>query len=150
MFVRYYVELAMPIEEAERRLLDSPGDWVPGLAREAGARGDALLGEVGFGEGRLRVAKAVHIELRPPARLGSTAVLPLTWSPTGPGGLFPTLEADLEIAPLGPARSQLAISARYEPPLGIVGRAVDRALLHRVAEATIKDFLDHAAARLAA
>jgi hypothetical protein len=26
--------------------------------------------------------------------------------------------------------------------MGVVGRALDRALLHRVAEATIKDFLD--------
>ena len=39
-------------------------------------------------------------------------------------------------------RCQLAISARYDPPLGAVGRAIDRALLARVAEATVKDFLD--------
>jgi hypothetical protein len=43
---------------------------------------------------------------------------------------------------LGEDRTQLAISARYRPPRGVVGRAVDRALLHRVAEATLKDFLD--------
>jgi hypothetical protein len=28
------------------------------------------------------------------------------------------------------------------PPLGALGRAIDRALLFRVAEATLKDFLD--------
>ena len=38
--------------------------------------------------------------------------------------------------------TQLAISARYEPPFGAIGRLVDRAVLHRVAEATLKDFLD--------
>jgi hypothetical protein len=53
------------------------------------------------------------------------------------------MEADLEVASLGPSATQLAISARYSPPLGIVGRMLDRAVLHRVAEATIKDFLDH-------
>ncbi|HEX5903035.1 MAG TPA: hypothetical protein VF028_07985 [Actinomycetota bacterium] len=37
----------------------------------------------------------------------------------------------------------------YEPPLGLVGRAADRALLHRVAEATFKDFLERVATRLA-
>ena len=39
------------------------------------------------------------------------------------------------------------MSARYVPPLGAVGRAIDRALLFRVAEATIKDFLDRVARR---
>jgi uncharacterized membrane protein len=46
------------------------------------------------------------------------------------------------VAELEDGRCQLAISARYEPPLGAVGRAIDRALLSRVAEATLKDFLD--------
>jgi hypothetical protein len=72
----------------------------------------------------------------------------MTWEATGSGRLFPKLEADLELAPLGPSRTQLAISARYRPPLGAVGRVVDRAALHVVAEATIKDFLDRVAERL--
>jgi hypothetical protein len=37
------------------------------------------------------------------------------------------------------------MSARYVPPLGAVGRTIDRALLSRVAEATVKDFLDRVA-----
>ena len=55
--------------------------------------------------------------------------------------VFPSLEGDLEVAALGPDRTQLAMSARYRPPLGGVGRAIDRTLLHRVAEATVKDFV---------
>ena len=46
---------------------------------------------------------------------------------------------------MGPDRAQLAMSARYVPPLGAVGRTIDRALLSRVAEATVKDFLDRVA-----
>jgi hypothetical protein len=64
------------------------------------------------------------------------------WSASGRVGVFPALDADLEVAELEDGRCQLAISARYEPPLGAVGRAIDRALLARVAEATLKDFLD--------
>ena len=37
------------------------------------------------------------------------------------------------------------MSARYVPPFGVVGRAIDRAVLSRVAEATLKDFLDRVA-----
>ena len=68
--------------------------------------------------------------------------IPMAWEPLGAEGLLPKLEADLEVGALGAARTQLAISARYQPPLGAVGRAADRVLLHRVAEATVKDFLD--------
>jgi hypothetical protein len=75
-------------------------------------------------------------------------VLPLRWLPTDAPGLFPALEADLEVAPLPPDRTQLAMSARYLPPLGSIGKAVDRAILYRVAEATLKDFLDRVAAAL--
>jgi hypothetical protein len=34
--------------------------------------------------------------------------------------------------------------------MGVIGRALDRALLHRVAEATIKDFLDRVGERIGA
>jgi hypothetical protein len=64
--------------------------------------------------------------------------------------LIPSLEADIELGELGPGRTQLSISARYTPPLGPLGHALDRALLHRVAEATVKDFLDRVAERLSA
>ena len=72
----------------------------------------------------------------------------MRWTATGAPGLFPALEADLEVAPLGPNRSQLAMSARYEPPFGPIGRAIDRTVLFRVAEATLKDFLDRVASAL--
>jgi hypothetical protein len=55
--------------------------------------------------------------------------------------LFPTLECSLDAAWLGPGRTYLALSAIYEPPLGLVGRAVDRTLLHRVAETAVQRFL---------
>ena len=54
------------------------------------------------------------------------------------------------MAELSEQASQLSISARYKPPLGHLGKAVDRAFLHRIAETTVKDFLDHVGDRLEA
>lgn len=142
MFIRYFLDLPMPFEEVEEALLASPETWVPNLARDAEDRGEALLIEVGFGSDRIRVDKHVEVQLGVPLRIASKTMLPMTWTPTGAHGLFPALEADIEVAALGPNRTQLSISARYRPPMGLVGRAVDKALLHRVAEATVKDFLD--------
>jgi hypothetical protein len=141
MFARYFVELAYPSEAVEPVLIGAPPVWLPPLASEANHRGDRLLAEVGFGDD-IRIARTVAIELGDPIRLPTKTVVPLTWRATGLAGLFPSLDADLEIAPLGAGRCQLSISARYEPPLRAVGRAIDQALLFRVAEATIKDFLD--------
>jgi hypothetical protein len=56
----------------------------------------------------------------------------------------------IEVGPLSEDRTQLAISARYRPPLGVVGQAIDWVLLHRVAEATLKDFLDRVGAAISA
>ena len=74
----------------------------------------------------------------------------MVWEPAGAGALLPRLDADIEVGSLGPERTQVAISGRYTPPLGQAGRVIDRVLLHRVAEATVKDFVDPVAARLLA
>jgi hypothetical protein len=142
MFIRYYLELSLPFEDVEEGLLADPQAWLPGVAGEAQDMGEQLLGEVGFSfDDDRRLSKEVHIELGPPYRMPGKTLLPLSWKATGPERLFPSLDADLEIAALGRSRTQLSVSARYRP-LGLVGKALDRVLLHRVAEATIKDFLD--------
>jgi hypothetical protein len=142
MFVRYYLELPLPQERVEQALLGSPPEWAAALAGDAQRRGEQLLAEVGVGPRGNRLGRRVAVQLGEPVRFPSMTSLPLTWEPLGLEGLLPRLEADIEIGPLGQDRTQLAISARYRPPLGAVGRAVDRVLLHRVAEATLKDFLD--------
>jgi hypothetical protein len=149
MFARYFVELPLPVGDVEEAVLRDPQAWIPGLARAAEARGEALMVEVGFGPPGHRVEKLVRVEIGEVQRFPGKTLLPLRWRPEGLERLVPALDADLEIAGLGAGRTQLAVSASYRPPLGLVGRAMDRALLHRVAEATIKDFVDGVAGRVA-
>ncbi len=146
MFVRYFLELPLSMPVVEEALLAEPGGWLPGLVEDVEQRGEALLGEVGLTSGRIQ--KRVKIELLDPIRFPSRTVLPMTWRAASKQSLFPVFEADVEVAELGSHRTQLAISARYRPPLGAVGAAIDRALLHRVAEAMVKDFLDRAGDKL--
>jgi hypothetical protein len=148
MFIRYYVELPMGFGRAEDALLRSPQSLMRDLATGAHERAESLLSEVGFDVGNRRLTKRVVVEMREPVRFGSKTALPMTWQAFGAEALFPSMEADIEIAPLGRRCTQLAISVRYRPPLGVLGRALDRALLHRVAEAAVKDFLDHVARAL--
>jgi len=145
MFVRYFLELPMPSARVEETLLREPETWLGAIAQLADRRRDQLLADVGIGE-LVRIERSVAITLGAPVRGTTKTVIPLSWRATGAtANLFPTMEADIEVAPLDPRTTQLAISARYVPPLGLVGRMLDRAILHRIAEATLKDFLDHVA-----
>jgi hypothetical protein len=143
MFARYFIELPLDASDIEAALTAAPERLLQPIAKTATQRGDRLLAEVGFGD-TLRVERSVEIEIGAAVRTRSKTVIPFTWRATGStAGLFPTMDGDLEVASLDTALTQLAISARYAPPLGVVGRMLDRAVLHRVAEATVKDFLDH-------
>ncbi|HYT81208.1 MAG TPA: hypothetical protein VEQ37_18535 [Actinomycetota bacterium] len=149
MFIRYFIEIPRSTADVEAELLDSPGHWSAEPAREAEARGEQLLAEVGFGPRGARIGKRVELQFGEPIRFPSKTILPMSWKPAGLDSLLPRLDADIELGELGPDRTQLSINARYTPPLGSLGRVLNRALLHRVAEATVKDFLDRAARVLA-
>jgi hypothetical protein len=74
---------------------------------------------------------------------GQAAVLTLRWEAAGPGGgLFPVLDADITMAPYEESGTLIALAGSYRPPLGLVGAALDRVVLHRVAAATIRRFVN--------
>jgi hypothetical protein len=137
--------LPHPRAALEKALLSAPESLIPSIASFADDRGQHLLAEVGFPVDGHRVSKNVEIDVGAPvASIGKTWI-PIAWRATGPTGLFPVLDAELEFASLGTELTQLSLSGRYQPPLGLVGRTIDKALLSRVAEATIKDFVDRLA-----
>ena len=147
MFVRYFMDLAVPFEEAEAALLADPSAWLPGLVEETDAEGVHRLTSVGFGIG-LHVRKRVEVVVEPPLRVPGRTVVPLRWSTGVEHSPLPAMEGDLELAPFGPGASHLAMSGRYTPPYGAIGEALDRALLNRVAEATVRDFVRRVADRI--
>jgi len=118
-----------------------------------GACGTGSDGACGTGRvGVAGVSKLVRVQARELAWADMSAGLALRWEATGPGsGLFPVLDADLTLTPApgpGPG-SVLKLAGVYRPPLGLVGQALDRAVLHRVAVATVRRFLAQVVAQLA-
>ena len=76
--------------------------------------------------------------------------LAIRWEATGSGGgLFPVLDADLTMAPDGERATIVTLAGAYRPPLGAMGAALDRAILHRVASATIRAVLTQVTRRIA-
>jgi hypothetical protein len=96
------------------------------------------------------VSKLVRVQVRDLSWTERSGGLALRWEATGTGGkLFPVLDADLTLVDFGAQGTLVALAGVYRPPLGPLGQALDRAVLHRVAVATIKGFLGYVAAKLA-
>jgi hypothetical protein len=88
------------------------------------------------------VSKQVQVRLIGPVRRDGTTTVWLRWEATGPaGGLFPVLDADLQLRSEGLEKTRLTLNGCYRPPLGRLGSGLDRAALHRVAAATIRALL---------
>jgi hypothetical protein len=118
---------------------------------ESGALSETSEDAYGPGLTRVGVAgfsKLVRVQVRELSWTDLSAGLALRWEATGPGGgLFPVLDADLKLAPNG-AGTMLTVTGSYRPPLGSLGEALDRALLRRVAAATIRSFVAQVAAQI--
>ena len=109
--------------------------------------GLARVGPLGTAPGQARL---VAVRFTDMAVHEDFAVVAIRWEATGPGGaLFPALDADLKLTPAGDEATMLAVSGAYRPPLGGLGAGLDRALLHRVAQATIRAFTHQIGAAIA-
>jgi hypothetical protein len=149
IFVEDFIDVSIPLDAARGRC-DRASMWFSDLASAAEDDGETLRLQIGPTWAGGRVTREVEVILGPTRERGEACVVPITWKATGLASLFPVLEGDLELSPLGPNRCRLTLSASYRPPLGDLGRSLDRALLHRVAQSTLRSFLAGIATNLEA
>lgn len=140
IFILDYVDVPLPLATIGGRFSDSEV-WLTDLASAAEEDGEELRLQIGPSWGGGRVTREVLVALGPPRERSEARVIPIVWRATGLAGMFPVLDGDLELAPLGSERCRLTLAATYHPPFGELGRALDRALLHRVAQSTVRSFL---------
>jgi hypothetical protein len=141
MLVYDFTRIPLPVDQVRSRLLIAVNGILQQVAEAAYDEGEELLSRVGPFGPVPGLSKAVKVYAGKVRDRGKGFVMPLRWSATGATELFPVMEADLEISPLGADESQLRLSGSYEPPLGALGRGLDRLLLHQLAEATVRAFL---------
>jgi hypothetical protein len=144
VFVGHEVRLDVSFAVARERLARlSESGALFGTSEDAYDHGTlARVGPAG-------VSKLVRVQVRELSWTDRSAGLALRWEATGVGGgLFPVLDADLTLAPAGDQGTVLRISGAYRPPLGPLGEALDRAILRRVAAATIRSFIARVAAQI--
>jgi hypothetical protein len=148
MLVYDFIQIPLPVAQVRDHLLSAvPNIWQQ-AALAAYDEGEDLLGRVGPFGPVPGLSKAVSVHVSSVRVRGESFVAQLRWSASGPTELFPVMEADLEIAPMGTHQSQLGFSGSYDPPLGSFGRQLDRLLLHQLAEATVRAMLRQLVAAL--
>jgi hypothetical protein len=141
MFVQHSVHIDRPVEQCHRILARDPRRWFPHLGAAASyAVGPKVAG--------VQVRKKVHVEAGEPVKIGDFTQVPITWRATFIEGLFPVMVGQVELAPLDRNVTRLSVCGMYEPPLGQLGKQLDDAVLHRVAEATVKELVDAIAKHL--
>jgi hypothetical protein len=149
IFILDFIDVPLPLPTIRERFARAE-KWLTDLASAAEEDGEALRLQIGPTWAGGLLTREVEVTLGPTRERDEARVVPLVWRATGLAGIFPVLNGDLELAPLGLQRSRLTLSASYLPPFGDVGRALDRALLHRVAQSTVRSFLARVAASLEA
>lgn len=144
MFVHYSTAVDVGLGEVERRLDDLRlhlEEWAD-TAYRAGEEMKARVGPTGA------VAKSVRLHVGRPEIHRRGVVYPIHWSANGGGALFPELRAELVLSSLGLDHTSLILDGTYSPPLGAVGRILDRAVMSRVAEATVRNWVDRLASAI--
>ena len=100
-------------------------------------------------EAEIRIAvKNIEETIQSGAMTHSSTCIELEWEAQRMPHLFPLMKAELSIYPLTATETQLDFSGVYEPPLGVLGRAVDGIAGHRIADASVHRFVSDVAAYL--
>ena len=149
MLVSDFVQIDRPFPAVLDEMVASGPVWLAESAVAAYEESEQLSLRLFSAVGLLRLSKRVWAELGEPAIRPDRVTQPLCWRAAGATCLFPAMEAELEVTPMGKAMTSISFHGSYVPPLGPVGRGADRMLLHRVAEASVRALLDRVAHRLA-
>lgn len=121
--------------------------------RSAADRAADIGAELRVRLGAVEIAADIALEVTEVAGAISPANQPatrleLTWKSRRSPGLFPAMTGSLWAYALSPHETQLELTGSYDPPLGLLGDAIDAIALHRIAEESVRGFITDVASYL--
>jgi hypothetical protein len=142
VFISAEVNLGLGFNAAQARLANLTSGGLLRHAsddayRELGAS-LARVGPLGMAPG---LSKLVAVRFGDMAVHENLATVAMRWEATGPEvALFPALDADIVLTRVAEDTTILAVRGVYRPPLGRLGAGLDRVVMRRVAQPTIRAF----------
>ncbi len=122
--------------------------------KSAVSRARSVAAELRVDIGGVTVGADIRISIKKIERTTAGTTVPpathihLEWEAATLPRLFPLMQAELSIYPLTAVETQLDFAGIYEPPLGVLGQAVNAIAGYRLAEVTVHRFVSDVAAHL--
>ena len=145
--IRSYDYVNHPYEQVRAALGKDTPSVFQAATKSATARANSLASELRIDLGGIKLGADISISVKrstqaPASGLsGPATVIELEWQAANLPHLFPFMKGELVLYPLTPTETQLDFSGVYEPPLGILGSAVNALVGHRIAESTVHRFV---------
>jgi hypothetical protein len=144
--IRSYDYVNLPYAQVRAGLVADPTAVFRAATRAAAARGRSIAGELRLTVAGVDVAAEIVFSIgtitdETGGPFGRTTRIPVSWEAAAHPQWFPLMDGVLSLYPLTATETQLDFLGRYDPPLGVVGEAIDALAGHRIAEASVHRFI---------
>ena len=136
-FVFDFVHVNAAFDDVRVQVKMDHGNWLGVTAADALTK-QSFLTKVGPGG---LISKKVEIQLGEVRDAMGALIVPLCWMATTTPFLFPKLDGDVEFSEMDPGHVRIALRGSYRVPLGSFGERIDKMIMHRMAESTVRSFL---------
>ena len=147
--LRCYEYVNRPYEQVRDLLRGQPLELLQRATTSAASRARTLAATLHVGVAGIDIGVDVRTNVQRireeerAAAVSPATILEIGWEASGAPRLFPVMHLELSAWPLSSTETQIEIVGEYRPPLGVVGNAFDAAVGHRIAEASMKNFLEN-------
>jgi hypothetical protein len=151
--IRSYDYVNHPYAKVREALAADPGGIFRAATRTAADRARSVAAELRVTVAGVDVAAEVIVSIGAIGEEtgpmgGPLTRIPVSWEAARHPQFFPLMSAELTIYPLTATETQLDFLGHYDPPLGVVGGAMDALVGHRVAEASVHRLIGDVARHL--
>ncbi|MDH3492501.1 MAG: hypothetical protein OEM82_03045 [Acidobacteriota bacterium] len=152
--IRVYDYVNHPYDEVRKALAGDTVAVFQNATKVAAKRAETVASELHVKLAGIEVGTEIDISVnsvedlpKEPMKSPMTRI-ELQWEAAKLPRLFPFMKAELTVYPLTATETQLNLEGKYEPPLGLIGGALDAVAGHRIAEASVHQFIKDVAAYL--
>lgn len=152
--IRCYDYINHPYEQVRDALSHDALAVFQRATKAAASRAQSVASELRVDIGGIAVEADINIQVKNVEEKGREAMsspvthLQLEWEAAKLPRLFPFMKAQLSVYPLTSTETQLDFSGAYEPPFGMLGKAVNAVAGHKIAEVSVHRFVNDVAGYL--
>jgi hypothetical protein len=144
--IRCYDYVNYPYERVRDALRNDALTVFQSATKSAVSRAQSVAAELHVDIGGVGVKADINVVVKNVEETIETIPFPTTrlqleWEAATMPGFFPFMRAELSIYPLTATETQLDFLGHYEPPFGVLGKAMNAVVGYRIAELSIHRFL---------